>query len=175
MKHSGTLTRLLLICTLLAACKKSNLNFQDDFEKSYHTWLDFKQKYANWYDYEVVTSSWTGVSSQTIITVKDGKVVQRYFKLFVPTGYQVTIPPDKMEWTETESQIDTHPNGGAAAPLTLDQVYEKARTEWLPKRANAKTYFEAKNDGMISSCGYVEDGCQDDCFIGITIAFIHTL
>jgi len=175
MKHTGTLTRLLLICTLLAACKKSNLNFHDDFEKSYNTWLNFREKNANCYDYEVVQSSWIGVSSQTIITVKDGKVTQRYYKLFVPPTYQTPIPPDKLEWTETESQIDTHPNGGAAAPLTLDEVYKKARTEWLPKRAKSTTYFEAKNDGMISDCGYVEDGCQDDCFIGISIAFIHTL
>ena len=175
MKHPGTLTRLLLICTLLAACHKSNLNFQDDFKKSHNIWLSFKEKNANSYTYEVVQSSWVGVSSQTILTVKAGKVTQRYFKMFVPPTYQTSIPADRLEWTESESEIDTHPNSGAAAPLTLDEVYEKARTEWLPKRSKAKAYFEAKNDGMISDCGYVEDGCQDDCFIGIDIAFIHSL
>jgi hypothetical protein len=176
MKHTGTLTRLFLICTLLAACHKSNLNFHDDFEDSRNAWLSFKQKNANSYVYEVVSGSWTGVGSETIITVKAGKVTQRYFKMFVPATYQASIPADKLEWTETENEIDTHPpTSGAAASLTLDQVYEKARTEWLPKRSKAKAYFETKNDGMISDCGYVPDGCQDDCFIGISIAFIHSL
>ena|ERR1700754_1871982 len=175
MKHTGTLTRLLLICTLLTACSKSNLNFHDDYEKSYNSWLNFKQKNANSYEYEVVQSSWVGVSSQTILTVKDGKVTRRYYKMFVPPSYQGSIPPDRLEWTETESEIDTHPNSGAAAPLTLDEIYKKAKTEWLPKKPKSKAYFEAKNAGMISNCGYVNDGCQDDCFIGIDIAFIHSL
>jgi hypothetical protein len=55
----------------------------------------------------------------------------------------------------------------------LDEIYEKARSNWLKKRGNAKTYFEAKNDGLISSCGYAEDGCQDDCFNGINITSIE--
>ena len=175
MKHPGALTRLLLICTLLAACNKSNLNYQDDFRKSSNTWLSFKQKNANSYAYEVVQSSWTGFSSQTIITVKAGKVTQRYFKMSLSPSSQITLPADRLEWTETADQIDTHPNSSAAAPLTLDQIYEKARTEWLPKRPKVTVYFETKNDGMISECGYVPDGCQDDCFIGINIAFIHSL
>ncbi|HTI93286.1 MAG TPA: hypothetical protein VL727_21955 [Puia sp.] len=175
MKHTRTLTRLLLICTLLTACNKSNLNFHDEYEKSYNSWLSFKQQHGNSYAYAVAQGSWTGVGSQTIITVKDGKVTQRYFKMSLPPAYQVTISADKLEWTETESEIDTHPGSGAAGPLTLDQIYEKARTEWLPKKPKTTAYFEAKNDGMISSCGYVNDGCQDDCFIGIGIAFIHSL
>jgi hypothetical protein len=35
-----------------------------------------------------------------------------------------------------------------------------------------RKYFEAETDGLLSSCGYVEDGCQDDCFVGIHIAGI---
>ena len=175
MKHPGTLTRLLLICTLLGACHKSNLNFHDDFGKSFNTWLSFKQKNGNSYAYEVVQGSWVGVGWETILTVKAGKVTQRHFKMLVPPTYQTSIPADKLEWTENESEIDTHPNSGAAAPLTLDEVYEKARTEWLPKRSKAKAYFETKNNGMISDCGYIIDGCQDDCFVGISIAFIHSL
>jgi len=43
------------------------------------------------------------------------------------------------------------------------------------KRKDASVYFEAKNNGMISSCGYVQDGCMDDCFNGINIASIGLL
>ncbi len=174
MKLTKTLTLLLLICTLVAACHKSNLNFHDDFDKSYNTWLSFKQNNGNSYVYQVEHGSWIGVSSQTTITVKAGKVTQRHFKYFIPSAYQTNFPADQLEWTETENEINTHPSSGAAA-ITLDEIYEKARTEWLPKRSKAKAYFEAKNDGMISDCGYVPDGCQDDCFVGINIAFIHSL
>ena len=76
MKHTRTLTRLLLIWTLLTACNKSNLNFHDEYEKSYNSWLSFKQQHGNSYTYQVTQGSWTGVGSQTIITVKDGKVTQ---------------------------------------------------------------------------------------------------
>ncbi|WP_255474197.1 hypothetical protein [Flavobacterium sp. SLB02] len=43
------------------------------------------------------------------------------------------------------------------------------------KRKNVTNYFEAKNDGLISQCGYVEKGCMDDCFVGITIKSIERL
>lgn len=37
------------------------------------------------------------------------------------------------------------------------------------------TYFETKNNGLISTCGYVENTCADDCFIDITITRIAKL
>ena len=80
-----------------------------------------------------------------------------------------------MEWTENENEINSHTNSGASYALTLDQVYEKARTEWLIKRKDATVYFEANNNGLISSCGYVPDGCMDDCFRGITISSVGLL
>lgn len=36
-------------------------------------------------------------------------------------------------------------------------------------------YEKNKNSGMISTCGYVEDGCQDGYFTGITIEEIEVL
>lgn len=78
-----------------------------------------------------------------------------------------------MAWIEYENEINSHENIVAAAPLTLDEVYGKAKNEWLIKRKNVKTYFEANNGGLISTCGFVEDGCMDDCFRGIRIAYIE--
>jgi hypothetical protein len=77
------------------------------------------------------------------------------------------------QWTEAENQLSTHETG--AAPVTLDKIYETAKQDWLQKRDNASTYFETNNRGMISLCGYVPDGCQDDCFQGITISFIEAI
>ena len=175
MKHSAILTSLLLMCTLFVACKKDDINYESDFDKSHREWLSFKNSSGNSYRYKVEGGSWTGFGWYTIITVTNGNVTQREFKLTPPPGNTAVIPADKLAWTEKENELNTHTQSGAAAVMTLDQVYEKARTEWLLKREDAKVYFEAKNNGLISSCGYIKDGCADDCFIGINIAYIQTL
>lgn len=175
MKHSILFICLLLVGTSFVACKKSNLNYEKDFDKSYNEWLSFKKTSGNSYRYKVVGGTWIGYGWETIITVSDGKITQRYFKLTPPKESTVNIPAEELEWTENGNEINTHTHSGAAETITLDEVYDKARTEWLLKRGNAKTYFEAKNNGMISSCGYIIDGCQDDCFIGIGIAYIQSL
>lgn len=175
MKHSAILTSLLLMSTLFfVSCDKDDINYESDFDKSNREWLSFKNTSDNSYRYKVVGGSWTGFGWQTIITVTNGIVTQRDYKLTPPPGNTANIPADQLAWTENGNEINTHTQSGAAA-ITLDQVYEKARTEWLLKRKNAKVYFEAKNNGLISSCGYINDGCADDCFIGINIAYIQLL
>jgi hypothetical protein len=56
--------------------------------------------------------------------------------------------------------------------LTLDQIYELAKNDLLLKRADVSISFESKNSGLISAAGYVQNGCQDDCFRGINIKSI---
>lgn len=167
---------LLFMGTLFASCKKDDFRYQGDFENSFQKWQDFKEASDNSYRYRVSGGSWVGTGWETIITVSKGKVVQRYYKLSFPAGWTGTIPDNtETEWTENETEINSHEHAGAAGAVTLDQVYEEARNNWLKKRSNAETYFEAKNNGIISSCGYVVDGCQDDCFNGITITFVEAL
>ena len=173
MRHHITFAFLFLSATLFLCCKKS-IEHSNDFEKSQHTWEGFKNASRNSYRYIVVQSSWTGFSSQTTITVTSGKVTRRSYKMAPPPGNTVNIPAGDLEWTENENEINIHLQSGAA-PLTLDQIYDKAKTDWLLKRKDATTYFEAKNNGLISSCGYVMDGCQDDCFTGINISDIQAL
>jgi len=42
----------------------------------------------------------------------------------------------------------------------------RKQRRFADKKKRPKVYFEAKNDGLISSEGYVPDNCQDDCFVG---------
>lgn len=173
MKRNPYFFILLLIAGLFASCKKSDVAFESDLARSYKIYTNFKTSTNNSYRYQVNTVSWTGYSTETIITVKNGKVIKRaYVAKNVIGGAtpQITILE---QWIEEESSLNTHTNG--AATLTLDQIYEKARTVWLLKRKDAKTSLETKNSGMISSCGYVENNCADDCFNGISIAFIERL
>jgi hypothetical protein len=172
MKKQHYLIMLLLILTSFTSCEKDDFSYSNDFEKSYKAWTDFKLSSNDSYRYTVSTSSWTGTTTATVITVDKGKVVKRSYvaKSTISSSNEVIIHE---QWEEQGATLHTHPNGSALK--TLDEVYQKAKAEWLPKRGNAKSYFETKNDGMISSCGYVENNCADDCFVGITITTIAKL
>lgn len=168
MKNNFSVYTILLVFAL-ASCKKETTPYSKEYNSSYRAWLNFKGSSGNSYSYLVTGGSWVGYGTETIITVKGGKIVERSFVL---KGF-ITATPVYREWKEDESQLGTHQEG--ASLLTLDDIYTEARNTWLIKRDDAKTYFEAENDGMISSCGYVENMCADDCFRGITIKYIKAL
>lgn len=174
MKKSIYIITLLLINMTLFCCSSDNdLNYQNDFEKSKSAWLDFKASSNNSYQYVVSGGSvFTTYGWETTITVSNGIVVQRHFKYI---GTTQNIHEEDLEWTENENEINSHENSNAASALTLDEIYAKAENEWLIKRKNTDTYFETKNNGLISTCGYTEKGCMDDCFTGIKIKSITTL
>lgn len=174
MKHKIFFLFLILFIAL-SGCKKEAYHYQNDFEKSYTTWLSFKAKTNNSYQYVVGGGSWTGMGWSTTLTVQEGKVMERSFRLSVPDDWQGDIPEEHREWAETGDEVGSHQDTPAALPITLDEIYEKGKTFWLLKRKNAKTYLSAENDGLISQCGFIIDGCQDDCFNGITITKIEAL
>lgn len=174
MKNRIYLIALLLISCLITSCESDDVENQNEFQISKKALQDFKKATNNSYKYTVNFSSWTGTAWETTITVTNGVVAQRHFKYTNTAGLSSTISQSELEWTENVSEIGSHKNNAFAA-LILDEIYAKAQQDWLLKRANAKTYFEAKNNGLLSTCGYVENGCQDDCFIGIHIKSIEPL
>lgn len=104
--------------------------------------------------------------------MSNGKIIRRHFKY---TGSTENIPDNvPLEWTEEENEINSRQNSGADETLTFDQIYSKAENEWLIKRKGVTVYFESKNNGLISTCGYVPKGCMDDCFSGIRIKSIQS-
>jgi hypothetical protein len=161
---------LIIICN---ACKKDSLTNVIEFNKSYNVWKDFKASSHNSYSYGVVTSSWVGYNSETVITVQNGQVVGRDFIRTFSTHNGSGWKIDTVQaWKETGAQLGTHEG---ASLSTLDEIYQEAKNNWLKKRDDADTYFEAKNNGMISTAGYVPKGCADDCFRGISINKITPL
>jgi hypothetical protein len=174
MKRLFTLLAFLSLITL-NGCKKDkdDLAYSGDYSRSYLAWHDFQTKTGDSYVYQMETGSWTGYRVETTITVKQGKIIERAYVL---TEHQlISSGPTTVvrEWKEDETQLGTHNEGHDL--LTLDDIYEKAKNDWLLKRDDTKTYFETDNDGMISECGYTKDGCQDDCFNGVHIPFIRAL
>ena len=176
MKFKIYFITLLSIASLVLSCESDDsLNYQNDFENSQEAWLNFKESSNNSYKYVIPGGTLSSPSWETTITVSNGVIIERDFKY--TTGDLSLIPEDQLEWTENESEINSseHEDTAAYYALTLDDIYDKAEQEWLIKRKDATTYFESNNNGLISSCGYVMNGCADSCFTGIGIKSIETL
>jgi hypothetical protein len=165
----------IIILFAVTSCKKDNIPNESDFNKSYKAWAAYKASVHNSYSYTQSQGSVFGYGSETKIGVSNGKVISRNF-IAVQLRRDSSNKTDTItRWHEEKSSLNTHDNQGAEL-LTLDDIYMKASTIWLKgdKKAN-DIYFEAKNNGMISNCGFVPKGCQDDCFTGISITSITAL
>lgn len=169
---------LILAGLLFVSCKKSkddDIAYYKEFTNSYRAFDDFKASSGNSYSFTVITASWAWGRSgtETTIKVKDGKAIERSYVSKRVVNYTTNEEVILEQWTEDEASLRSHQSGFTL--FTLDEVYQKAKTDWLLKRNDTDTYFEAGNNGMLSNCGYVPRGCTDDCFTGITISAIVKL
>ncbi|MBB6109547.1 hypothetical protein [Mucilaginibacter lappiensis] len=166
---------IIIILIAITSCKKDGIANENDFNKSYNAWISFKNRSHSSYQYTTNFGSVFGYGSETKIAIINGTIVSRDFTAVQlrrdGTNKQDTVA----QWHEEKSSLNTHVNQGGEL-LTLDDIYQKAKTIWLKadKKSN-DIYFETKNKGMISSCGFVPKGCQDDCFNGITIGAITSV
>lgn len=194
----------LMVIVLFGSCEKGDIEHENSFDQSYKVWLSFKASKGNSYRYIVTGATWAGSSWSTTITVAQGKVVRRDFRYetFNDTrmpdngwesasiatllkGFGFTTDEfreqeghtflETLQWTEEEIDLGLHERSPASPVQTLDEIYETARTVWLKKRPDTTTYFDVKNQGMISSAGFVPHGCMDDCFRGIHIRSIEAV
>lgn len=185
----------ILLAFLLASCKKEaaknkskkqdstvlvttgtsgNFTLPDTvltkYNNSYNTWLDFRQKSSNSYVF-VMRSDYAEPQFHTIITTKvlNGSVISRDFLsiTFVPDPPNQQAKADTtVQWHEESATLNTHAEAGQ--PMTLDYIYNQAKSDWLNVDPSRNTlYFDAKNQGLISICGHFPNGCQDNCFVGI--------
>lgn len=193
----------LVILLSITACKK-DMEYQTSFKKSEKAWHKFKASSNNSYRFEVVDATWEGSSWKTNVKVVNGVAVERKFEYMmfmdirksdegwtdakqqeILTNMNMTAAQfkaergkdliDFLEWTETGAMVGTQALTSASNYLTLDEVYDKAENYWLKKRSGMTTYFEAKNSGMISSCGFFDKNCADDCGEAIAITLIEAL
>jgi hypothetical protein len=172
MKRSWVLFSFVFVVLVATGCSK-DIDHHSDYTRSFKAFQEFKKSSGNSYQYMTIQSSWVGSSTQTIITVRDGRVTNRAAVVRGFTASNSTTITIVDEWEENEATLNSHNNGYPSR--TLDEIYQLAKTEWLIKRKDATNFFEAKNDGMISNCGYFENNCQDDCTIGIHISWIKKL
>ncbi len=189
MKTSFLLVPLITACLtlgLLSSCEKKSLPavpFEKELALSKQIWLQFKNDCNDTYKYKIYEETYTNIDGEhtvsTVITVKEGIIIRREY---IDESCQVDHPHDGescvitqvIEWTENRDDLNTHPEGTKA--MTMDNVYTKARNEWLKKMNGNFNYILATdNDGMISKCGnYNLDIFDGERFNGITILEIES-
>lgn len=194
-------TLSLLLSFLLFSCSNNDLEHTNQFEESFDKFKKFKKENNNSYQYQTSITS-EDKSAVTTLSVINGKVTKRThtikifngmppksasgwtdqeidaiyaklepsFKEFL-TNRKITLK-EYLSWTESENELGKYNDLGATSIMTLDEVYSKAKNEWLLPQDKKKIFFETKNSGMISTCGYIIGNCQDGCFTGININFI---
>lgn len=179
-----TMLLAAFILFIEASCKKNahlieplsleNNKEINDYTKSHLKWLSEKQKHNNSYTYVISFTSWAGFGENTSITIKEGEIISRTYELWRYEQGGSSKKIIESSWREVKNEINSHLEGAQAQ--TLDQIYTTCSQDWLKK--NTKTniiYFEGKNNGLISLCGYVPKNCADDCLTGVTISSIEWL
>ncbi|WP_215223345.1 hypothetical protein [Echinicola shivajiensis] len=164
------ITTSILLALFLLSCDDNDQ--QNQLEKSEKKWQVLKSQNDESYRYQVSTSSWTGYSSQTTITVQNGLVTKRVFKSYNVDneGGQELVD----FYVEEGEEVGVNEEG--TDPLTLDELYDICKEEYLSVDPKINTiYFTAFDNGLVQSCGYVPESCVDDCFFGFNLEIIEWL
>nr|WP_320022937.1 hypothetical protein [uncultured Draconibacterium sp.] len=169
---------LLIFVVILMACEKSNddklsvlstLKGENGFtyNESLKQWTELKDINGNSYIYQTTFVSWTGFGSITELKIEEGVVTSRVYQEFKTNetnGQREIIDT----YTETKTNVGSHDKG--ANSLTIDDLYNSCASEYLTvDKENNTLYFETDLDGLMTLCGFVPEGCMDDCFRGVKI------
>lgn len=167
---------LLYIFIVLAcvSCKKDpNYGAYADLENSRRAWTEYKTTINNSYSYISYSGSVFGFFSETTITVIGGKVTARTYKAGEYVQNTQGPPTEKINksWTEDSATLNSHTEGQPS--LTLDEIYERAKTQYHSNNTPGNDFYFSKDaSSLIASFGYVPKGCMDDCFNGLNIKSI---
>ncbi len=171
---------ILFTVLVFVSCSNDNLNKNEisilttltgerglSYNESIDKWTELKKINGNSYVYQTTFISWTGSKNTTEIKVKNGKVTSRIYQGFIidDNGNKAVD-----SFIENSNELGNHLEG--AEPLTIDELYTSCASDYLiVDQKNNTLYFETDtNNGLITLCGFVPNGCADDCYRGIRIS-----
>jgi hypothetical protein len=135
------------------------------YAESIDNWNALKSINGNSYTYQTTSISWINLGSITELKVVDGIVTSRIYQQFLineTNGEREIID----SYTETVDNLGVNENG--TLPLTIDELYSTCASEYLTVDVNNNTiYFETALNGLMTLCGFVPNGCLDDCYMGV--------
>lgn len=177
MKKTYTTLIFPLISLLLISCSvetvRENANIEGEygfnFKESKHEWDKLKTRNGNSYFYVFLEQSFAGFGSETKITVNRGKVVSRHYEAFEISEEDGSKIITFSYAEESKKDLGKHAEG--ALPLTMDELYRSCIARYLiADPYTNEVFFETNEEGVMILCGFVPNGCQDDCYRGITIS-----
>lgn len=137
------------------------------YNESLTQWSELKNLNGDSYIYQTTFISWAGFGNITELKIESGIVTSRTYQGFITNeanGQKEIIET----YTETLTNLGSHEKG--ASPLTIDDLYNSCASEYLTVDLENNTlYFETELDGLMTLCGFVPNGCMDDCFRGVEI------
>lgn len=165
------------ICAAVAICGMPKSAHADDaatVADGLKRWQDVKQSCFGNYQYTVTYSSFSGLRSSTVITVRNNKVSGRKFQKSSGRPVLPTVEnTNEQGWEESSDAIGTDTEGAPA--MTLDEIYATA-SEIASRQlaAHEKRYVHLDKQGLIKSCFIVNTMIMDDAPIdGINLAMIQ--
>ena len=123
------------------------------------------------YSYRVSWSSWTGFGNETIIIVRDNRVIERQYRVF--STPQINSPTtNRKNWKEEGSFIGSHKDGHP--PKTLDQLYiEASNLMKQPIPPHHRPYLRLDQNNLLLACYTRDTRIADDAPInGVRITSI---
>ncbi|WP_156877193.1 hypothetical protein [Salinimicrobium terrae] len=176
MEKIYSVTLLPFIFLLFFSCSVEDLQenlavegeYGYNFRESKAEWDRLKKKNGNSYVYTILEQSWTGFGSETTIEVEKGKITARHY-----IAFEISEEGDKKiteSYEEFKNDIGKHNLG--APPYTMDDLYKTCLSHYLIADPDThEILFETNEEGIMTLCGFVPQGCQDDCFRGIRISY----
>lgn len=147
-----------------AGCKKQSADLSD-YDVSLAKWNSYKISVHNSYSFVIFSYAPLGINpdfAETKITVQNGVIIGRDYS-----------NNSRHIYTETKTDLRSHTEG--AEPITLDDVYTKAKNVWLKDDpSHGPGILETNNNGLISRCGYTITSAYNN-FVGIEIKLITPL
>ena len=140
-------------------------------EQSRNIWEEEKEKCLGNYSYRVSWSSWTGFGNETIIIVRDNRVIERQYRAF--STPQINSPTtNRKNWKEEGSFIGSHKDGHP--PKTLDQLYiEASNLMKQPIPPHHRPYLRLDQNNLLLACYTRDTRIADDAPInGVRITSI---
>jgi hypothetical protein len=124
------------------------------------------------YKYQRNWTSWAGGGCTVTIEVADGAVVARSQKSWGVDDMGNTVPGE--EWTETGADVGSH-QGACAEPLLLEDLYGICLSDTLCQDPASNSIQVAldKDDGLLRTCSYFPQDCEDDCLEGVWLEILE--
>ncbi len=175
MRKIYTILPFFLLLLISCSMESINENMDKDGENGFN-FIESKQernklkgRNGNSYVYTISEQSFAGFGSETTIEVQKGKVISRFYEAYEISENDESTTIILSYWETSKKELGSHSEGAPA--VTMDDLYKTCISQYLIADPNAnEVYFETNGQGVMTMCGFVPYGCQDDCYRGIMLS-----